>query len=294
MKVKIVFLLSFFCMAVFQNYGVCSDVPTPEELIDLHLKAIGEPKALSYIKSIGFWGASDVEFIQGMRGKMLGTSMLLSQGNKICIALGFSDTNYEGEYFAYDGKDVTVKNVGPGVKTPLADFLFTYNKIMKNGMLGGIFSNAWPLLNIKRSKPTYMNVRSTRLDGKDVYELEYRPKDRHGDMKIRMFFETDTYRHIRTEYKVSLDNDASHGTRGETNNVWAVSGMVTGSTIFTLTEKFDDFKEIGFLTLPHSYAINYDLDGIARAAFIGRWNLKVKEIAFNAEKVDPKIFKAEK
>jgi len=289
--------LCVICLMAFHVQGVCAEDLTPEQLIDKHLEAFGLKSGSTQIKSIQFVGNTDVEFLQGMAGKMSGIAALTSQGSKIFLNMKFDDVNYPGEYFAYDGKSVSVNNIQPGVRTPLADFIFAYNKVMKNGMFGGVFSNAWPLLNIKTSKPSYMNVRKTKVEGKELYELEYRPRDRHGDMKIRIFFETDTYRHVRTEYKVSLDNDASTGTYGNPEDDYerdipAISGMVTGSTYYTLVEKFGDFKEVGALTMPHSYSLNYDLDGIARHAFIGRWKIDIMMIGFNAENIEPALFKA--
>ena len=272
MKRKSGFLLAACCILFIQIPGLCAD-PSPEQLIAAHLKSIGDPAILSKIKSISFTGTSEVNFIIGVTGRFVGTAMLASQETQTGIILKFEQRDYAGEHFAYDGKSVTV-HTSVGMKSNVGDFIYRYNKIMKNGMLGGVFSRAWPLLDIKNNKPRSMNVRKTKVDGTELYELEYRPLDDHGDMKIRMYFNPATYRHVRTEYKVTYQDSDSR------------------NYYLTLTEKFDDFMEVGPLTLPHGYMLDYAEDG-NQAGFAAKWKINVGEIRINKADIDPKIFNAE-
>lgn len=281
------FLYVFFYILAIQVCGMCADDITPELLVERHLNSIGDSALLSHVKSITIIGTSDVDFILGMNGQMTGTALIVSQGPKMAIAMRFQDINYLEEYFAYDGKSVTVKHIRPGLKSPIADFLFRYNKIMKNSMMGGVFSNAWPLFDIKHNQPT-MKVRKTRVEGTELYELEYRPKDFYGDMKIRFYFDPETYRHVRTEYKVNTRDDVTTG------RPFSILGDIIGDSFYTLTEKFGDFSKVGGLTLPHSYILDYVIDGPAQSAFIARWKINALKIGFNTPDIDQKIFKAEK
>ena len=296
MKNKTNLLLIMCCILAAQISGLCADDLSPEQLVAEHLKSVGGAAVLSQIKSITLVGTSDVNFILGMSGQMSGTAMLVSQGPKIGIALKFQDINYPGEYFAYDGKAVTVGNIKPGLKSPIADFLYRYNKILKNGMLGGVFSNGWPLLDIKGNKPN-MKVRKTKVEGTELYEIEYRPKDNHGDMKIRLYFDPETYRHVRTEYRATTKDDVTTGTRtpfeGGGVRDMAIAD-VRGESYYTLTEKFGDFKKVGSLTLPHSYALDYMIDGTNQSGFIAKWNMNVLEAGFNTPNIDNDLFKAQK
>lgn len=286
MRKKTEFLLVVCCVLGIQITGVFAKDPTPEQLIAEHLKSIGTPAVVSQMKSSSFVGTAEVNFILGMIGQMKGPSMLMSEGSKIGIMIKFEDINYPGEYFAYDGKSVSVGNIKPGLKSPIADFLFRYNKIMKNGMLGGIFSRAWPLFDIKGNKPRNMKVRTTKVEGVTLYELEYRPRDDHGDMKIRMYFNPETYRHVRTEYKVSTKDDV---TTGNTPVIFEVRG----ESYYTLTEKFDDFRQVGDLTFPYSYTLDYMIDGINQSGFIANWKINVQEIGFNTPDINQNFFKVD-
>jgi len=244
-----------------------ADNPTPEQLIVRHLESIGEPAALSQVKSIAFAGTSDVQFIMGSHGSTRGTAVLVSEKPGMAMVMEFPSVNYRGEYFAYDGKAVTVGQIAPGMKSPIADFLFLYDKIIKNGLLGGVYSTAWPLLNIDGNRAN-MRVGKTRVEGVELYELEYRPRDYHRDMRIRLYFDPETWRHVRTDYYLSTYRGFN--------------------TYPTLTEKFEDFKKVGNLMLPHSYTIHLEDWG----GHIAIWGIKATQWIFNRPDIDPDVFRA--
>jgi hypothetical protein len=313
-QVKLMVRISYFVLAVilclslsvsWTGYGVAKDQVAPEQVAASHLNAIGSPAALAALKTLTFVGTTSVDFIQGMYGNMSGTSMCVSDGKKLGIVLKYSDINYPGEYFAYNGKDVSVGYMSPGQKSPLADFLFRYNGIMKEGLLGGVFSTGWPLLNLQE-KQALLIYKETTIDGRRLHELEYRPKQGLGDMKIKLYFDQETYRHVRTEYRLRIRDDMTaspggYGTRtgkfqspgGDTS----ASGFDTLSqglpdSIYVLTEKFDDFKKVGAMTLPHLYTLDFSVEGQGHA-FIAKWTMKPAQWAFNRA-VDERLFIAQK
>ena len=79
---------------------------------------------------------------------------------------------------------------------------------MKEGLLGGVFSTGWPLLNLK-DKPVTLAYREATLDGRRLHEIDYHPKQGFGDMKIKLYFDMETYRHVRTEYRLIVHDDMS-------------------------------------------------------------------------------------
>ena len=275
MQRKNSFLLIACCLVVVLVPGAYAQKnPTAEQLVENHLKSIGERDAISRISSISLNGTAEINFIQGMNARLAGASTLVSEGSKLGIVLRIGHHSYSGDHFAYDGKSVTVENFDIGMKSPLAEFINSYNKIIKNGMLGGVFSRAWQLFDTKGNRPRSMTVRKNKVEGTELYELEYRPRDDHGDMKIFLYFETETYRHVRTDYKVK-------------NNSIAALEIYDN-----LTEKFEDFREVGELTLPHGYTLIFQKDG-DQPTFLGHWIIKAQEIAFDAPDIDTKIFKIE-
>jgi hypothetical protein len=285
------------------GYGFAKDQVAPEQVVAVHLKSLGSPEALAASKTLAFVGTTSVEFIQGMYGNMSGTSMCVSEGNKQAIVLKYGDVNYPGEYFAYDGKEVSVGYISPGQRSPLADFLFRHNGIMKEGLLGGVFSEGWPLLNLQK-KQVELKYRETTIDGRRLHEIEYRPKQSLRNMKIKLYFDLDTYRHVRTEYRVQVRDDmsAAPGGSGTRTGKFQAPGDGTGGfdtlrqglpdSIYVLVEQFDDFQKVGAMTLPHTYTMNYSVEGQGQS-FIAKWTMKAVQWAFNRT-YDEKIFVAQK
>jgi hypothetical protein len=306
------FRIGYFVLAVviclslsvsWTDHGFAKDQVPPEQVVAVHLKSIGSPEAMAALKTLAFVGTTSVEFIQGMYGNMSGASMCVSEGNKLAIVLKYGDINYPGEYFAYDGKDVSVGYISPGQRSPLADFLFRHNGIMKEGLLGGIFSAEWPLLNLQE-KQVELTYRETTIDGCRLHEIEYRPKQSLRDMKIKLYFDLETYRHVRTEYRVLVHGDMSAAPGGGGTRIGRfqepdqnTSGFDTlkgglPDSIYVLIEKFDDFKKVGAMTLPHSYTMDYSVEGQGHS-FIGKWTMKAVQWAFNRT-YDERIFVAQK
>ena len=47
-----------------------------------------------------------------------------------------------------------------------------------------------------------MKYGEAKVEGRKLHMIEYRPKNRLGDVKIKLYFDWDTFRHVRTEYNV--------------------------------------------------------------------------------------------
>jgi len=183
---------------------------TAAQLVARHLNSIGKPEDLAKIKSRGMSGAAAVQFIQGFSGQLTdGQFLCASEGQNLGMQLKFKDVNYPGEYFAYNGKETTVGHISPGIKSPIAEFIYRYNAIMREGLLGGVLSVAWPLLNIQERQPE-LEIRQEKVDDKNYYVLDYGSRKRLGnDLKVKLFFDPETFRHVRTEYRVRIKNDMS-------------------------------------------------------------------------------------
>jgi hypothetical protein len=305
--------LLFLCVSLFiaqaeKSYAGSTEEMTAEQLVAAHVKSIGNPALLAKIQSRILTGNTDVEFITGMSGTMKACkSFIISEGPKLGIRIIYPTNNYPGDYFAYDGKDVTVGNMSPGQKSPIAEFIFRFNGIMKEGMLGGILSTSWPLLDIQK-RQVDMKYRKTKIEGRELYELEYHPKEGFGLIKVRIYFDPTSFRHVRTDYRVTVREDASAkgattvDQMGDRDTVKSAlpnraGGMAISQTRedshYTLTEKFDDFRKVGGVTLPYRYLLEYSLDGNGQS-FIGRWTFTTDNLAFNAPNLDQKIFQAQK
>jgi hypothetical protein len=281
---------------------------TPEKLVAEHIKSLGAPEALAKIKSRMLYGGSAVQFIQGMTGGSNGEFLMATDARRVGIVMKYGAVSYPGEYFAYDGDKVTVGYISPGQRSPLADFIFRYNGPIKEGLLGGALSAAWPLLDIQKKQPT-LKCKEATIDGKKLYELEYIPKKGFGDVKVKLYFDPENFHHVRTEYTVRVKNDASalpsvtSGATPEdrTQNQNVISPRAPKATamdnqpdsIYKLVERFEGYQAVGGITLPFNYYMDYSVEG-SGASFIARWSNKSNGTFTNNGEIDPSFFQAQK
>jgi hypothetical protein len=242
--------------------------------------------------------------------------MVISAGRSLSIILQFGGVDYRGEYFAYDGTDVEVATINPGQRSPLGDFIFRYKGLMKEGLLGGVLSLGWSLLDSEKRNPI-LKYSNAKVDGRALHEIEYTPREGMNNIKVKLFFEPDTFRHVRTEYllKVQGEQALQAGqtiTGGVPNSANLTSGRGGATTRdagmldhivdshYRLVERFDNFREIKFkdtkgsdtrsLFMPHTYALEYSVEGQG-SSFLGRWTIKADQWMQNG-KIDPSAFKA--
>jgi len=248
------------------------DEVNPENIVAQHVKSLGSPEALGQIASRSVAGVSTFKFISGATGQMSGSQQWVSEKGKTGIVIRYGGTEYPGEHFAFDGKDVMVDNIKTGQRSPLGDFIYSHAGVMKNELLGGVYNVGWPLLNVKENGAR-MKSRKKTIDGRELYELEYQPKKHMGEVKVKLYFDPSNFRHVMTEFRERL---LLHET----------------VTNYVLTEKYDDFREADGITLPHKYSLAFIFEG-------GSGSLQTLN-TFDAEKIghngkiDPQFYSAQK
>jgi hypothetical protein len=194
------------------------------------------------------------------------------------MAFGFENADYSQERFGYDGKDVTVGYARPGVRSSFGDFILTHKVVLKEGLMGGTLSSAWPLLNLAEKNPKLEGGGTKKINGKQVYEIKYYPKG-NSDLQISLFFDQETFRHVRTEYSRLISSQLG-GTVDQSAS--------QRTTRYKMIEDFSDFKAVEGLTLPHSYKITLELD-TRNGTYSGSWDVAVSQVGFN-QPFDPSMF----
>ena len=255
---------------------------TPEALVAKHLQSIGRPDLLAKMQSLAFVGATSVRFQQGAHGELRGQGQFASEDRKLALILKYDGQDYRGEHFAFDGKDVTVGRFIPGQISILAEFMNRFSGIMKEGLLGGVLSIAWPLRNLEEIQ-SRLKYRETKLAGRPMHALEYRARGGLRDFKIMLFFEPETFRHVRTEYRLHIS--AAIGLGPATS-----IGIEKPDSHYLLSEEFTDFREIDGLTLPQRYTIGFSSEGQTRT-FLAYWTLVAEQWIYNG-RIDSAVFKA--
>lgn len=273
------FLFALLCFSFVTQ--VNAQKISAEEIIAKHLESIGTKENRAAVKNQVIFNS--VEFrLKGSSTTLNGRSLILSSGQKNLWGMNFESNAYPEDKFSYNGKNTKVAFTKPGDRSIIGDFIFTYNELLKDGLLGGTLSNSWTLLNndTKKSKSSYDGTKA--IDGKDAYVLSYSPKG-GTDLNIKMYFDRQTFQHIRTEYNrlvAARQGGSVDGSAGQ------------GEDRYRVTEEFSKFAKMGDLTLPSVYKLSYSYSSSAALRISGKsnreveWTFNVVNYSFNQQLED--------
>jgi hypothetical protein len=253
----------------------------PEELVAKHLEAIGAAEARSPAISRVLIGNSKFSYRTRSRGSAEGNAVIASQDGKFLIGMAFPTDVYPHERIGFDGESITTGFINPNERTTLGNFLLTQNVGVKEGLMGGVLSTGWPLLDLpgKNPKLDYSGIK--KVNGKELHQLRYRPR-KGSDFDIKLYFDAATFEHVRTEYERVVSSRMG-------SNPDASSSQL--QTRYRMVEEFSDFKAEGNLRLPHSYTLQLTIEGQgttsqfewAMALTQFQFNQKIPEDSFNVE-----------
>jgi hypothetical protein len=218
-----------------------------DEIIAKHLASIGAPEARTPSRSRLMIGLAKMTVRSRGNSEAAGSAVLASQAGKSMITMKFGVPDYPYEKVGFDGENVTAYALRPGVYSTLGSFVKTYTGILKEGLMGGTLSSAWPLLDLSSRKAKLEYAGTKKIESRPAVEIKYMPKG-GSDLSISLFFDAETAQHVRTHYKKTVVAQL-----GAT-----VDSSAKGSeSRYELIEDFSDFRNENGLTLPHHYEIHY-------------------------------------
>jgi hypothetical protein len=242
--------------------------PATQDILSRHLASIGTAGARAAAKSRTVRASVRMTNLVGGNGTMEGSGLLVSLGNRFSIAMKFPDPNYPGEQFVFDGSKTKVGLIGPAKRSRLGDFLFLHDQILREGLFGGAMLTSWPLLDshVNQARLKYNGLK--KIDGRDLHELSYSPKKGDRDMLTYLYFEPDTFRHVKTVYIYEVDpsfghNQLTHGT----------------FTRYRIEEDFTDFKTVDGVTLPSLWKVRYS--ATTDTTLMSEWQIQAESITDN-------------
>jgi len=273
--------LSVFCFysSIHSNLASAQDKKlTTEELIARHLDSIGTAEARSKASTRVARGETKFMARLGGSANVDGQAMMVSSGAKLRFGIKLPLNDYPGEDMAFDGAQAATGFLPQGRRSQLSAFFNSQNLPLREGLIGGTLSTAWPLLRMDQTQPKLDYRGMKKVDGRQLHEVSYRPRKGSGDLKVSLFFDPETFRHVRTRY--SFEIGATIGTRENSN--------MNTESYYTLTEDFDDFQAVDGLTLPHKYRMQFSAEGRVGSA-LHDWTVTIKKIEHNA-KIDDPVF----
>ena len=239
----------------------------PEEVIARHLQSLGTPEARQNAKSRVVEGTLSYKILVGGGGTVEGKSVVVSEPHKFNFLLKVLASDYHGEQFVSDGKKVSVSGtLANKRRSDFGEFLLAQNVPLRDGLIGGVLSLAWPLGDLESLKASTSFEGTKQVDGREMEVLRYRPQ-KSTDLQILLYFDPQTGHHLKTVYSASQQptlrqtapvslsvdpNDARRSGEGaETRSARA------GQTRYRIEENFSEFEAFDGLTLPTHYELRF-------------------------------------
>jgi len=273
-------LLSFILAGL--NFSVLQAKPdnklTPAEVIAKHLESIGSAEARASVHGTRITGTCEVIAKQGGAGQSIGQVLMASQGSQNLINMTF-DSGGPSIGFAFDGSKTTVTQFRPGRHTALEQFFAEYQMLVKEGLIGGTLAQSWPLLNFQEKNAKLEYAGKKTINGKELHAVKYTPR-KGSEMKITLFFEMETFRHVRTEYEQTIYTTEQKKIGGGGGGMQD-DNMRAATQRIKVFEEFSDFKPEGGLNLPHTYKFELAAQSETRPVLID-WTFSLNTFTFNA------------
>jgi hypothetical protein len=234
--------------------GVYAQKLDVKDIAAKHLASIVSPQQKTKVTNLT--GVGETTWSQGAnhQREYTGKSVLVSDGNKIAFAAAFPIQDYPFERVTYDGRKLSLPFTTPGRRSPLGNYLFANDEIVKDGLFGGVLSMGWIFYTPDEKRGSISSSGTKKIDGKDAYVVSYNTKGGTG-LIVKLYFDVATGRHVRTEYRRSMSGSMVSG-------VPEASAGATREIIEEMSEDYGDFKTEAGVTLPRSYKIRIaQIDG---------------------------------
>ena len=259
-------VVSFLCAVVFLStagVSVGQDLKA-EEILEKHIAALGGRAKLAGIKNRLAAGASSFESKLPSR-KAEGKALISSDKENLMFIASFASKEYPMEKIGFFNNDVSLPWVTAGTRSPLGAYLADHKKVLSDGLFTGAISSNWALLDLDKRSAKLGPGGTKKIDGRKVYALDYLSKGIGSqEFTIRMFFDAETFHHVRTEYRHEISAGA---------DPFGTLGRQAGVRI-SLTEVFGDFRTVDGYTFPYDYRASYRTESNS-GTYEYEWGVKI-------------------
>jgi hypothetical protein len=163
-------------------------------------------------------------------------------------------------------------------RSDFGEVVRTQDIILREGLIGGVLSTAWPLLDIAGRKASLSYEGLKKIDGRELQVIRYR-SHKSSDLQIFLYFDPEVSRHVLTIYELAIRPSMATETlnpRQEQNR-------------YRIEERFNDFKSVDGLTLPSKYDLRFTEElqnGFTQSL---EWDITTTRIENNIS-LDPRNF----
>jgi hypothetical protein len=268
----------------------------PAEMLRKHLDSIGTEKVRAGAKSRVVEGSTKYKLIVGGSGEIRGNAVMVSEGRNLQMLLKINAQKYHGEKFMRNGDRTFVAGTyDDKSRSEFGTFLRSEDYPLREGLLGGVWSAGWALLDIDAALDKLKYQGQKKVEGRQLEVFQYKGK-KNADMDVALYFEPDTFRHVMTIYKVSIhagigasNVDAAPSDNGSLNSGPEIASARQQQTRYRIEERFSDFKESDGLTLPSHYDLRFQEELQNGFTKMVDWDITQTRILNNVN-LDPKNF----
>ena len=267
-------------IAIITSASLSATDLSVETIVAKHLDSIGSAQTRNGIKSRVIQAPAAYRILVGGSGAIDGKCVIATEGRKSNFLFKINASGYRGEQFIFDGNKLSIAGTyNDKSRSDFGEFLLSQDIGLKDNLLGGVWSVAWPLLDLESHKAKLHFEGTKKIDGRDVLAVRYQPK-KGTDLNIVLFFDPQTYRHVMTSYRVSRA-----GGIGEDEMATARKQ----ETRYLIEERFSEFQTFDGLTFPTHYDLRYtqELDnGFTKSV---EWDVREANIINNIS-IDARSF----
>lgn len=250
-KLLLFLFVAFFSCALSRSL-VAADKVSPEEVIAKSIQSFGPADVRTPATGRELDVHASWRNIVGGAGALEGDGALQTRGGKFHLNMGFNNTTYPGEDIVYSGEgQPVVKQVVPGQRSTLGEFIFRNPAIVRSGLLGGVLNSAWPLFRFEESGAKLVARGSKKVDGFRLNEFEYEGKNQ-GEIKIYLYFDAETNQHVMTQYVKTVPGAVNTGGIGGRER-----GQGGRDITITMEERFSQFRQAFGMNIPLLWTIRF-------------------------------------
>jgi len=262
------FYIALCFVFLFSTTSIADELKL-EEVISKHLSAIGNLEKRKALKNIMMIGTSEFHSKLPER-RSYGKVAIVSDNSNLLFVSSFAAEAYPFEKIGFFKGKMEVPFVTPGIRSPLGDFLWEHPLVLKNGLFSGSMTRQWAFLgdDAKNLKMDLGGIK--KIDGQKAYQINFFSGGTSGDLKVKLFFDVETFQHIRSEYREEFSGKQPK---------FGVLGTTSGYEI-ELIETFSDFKTYEEFSLPSKHKVQYLVSGTT-GTYEYDWTFKISEVKFN-------------
>jgi hypothetical protein len=275
-------LLASIAVLAFSVSAQAADKIKIEDVLAKHLVSIGTPEARAAAKTRLAEGKAEMQEVVRGSSALHGTASFACDDRRLKIAMAFpGSSEYRGEQWVFDGKDTAVAQTAPGARSIIGNFLFHHPVLLREGLFGGSALTSWSLLDLDGRQARLKFDGIKKVNGIEMYQVTYTPKKADSNMHIRVFFDPQSFRHVRTTYTIEMTAGLAELKDRQGNVTGADVTQHESEVRYLVEENFNDFKTVDGLTLPTSWSIRLETQPSDTGVL--QWNVKLEHFKHNEQ-----------